>query len=450
MILDYLISKYLDGDLSAEEDAQLRDLVASDPLSRAAFEEAALLHVAMATDEAPEVPEDLDIATHRRMAELITNSQVSAVPRSHPTRRKRVWGTLHGLVAVLFMAASVPLGDVVRTWRGDLGDLPSKSYSETFGDVIHDEASSDMVRCSKNLDAPAAASNEDPTEVTDLIDMQTPAMARENDVVLPPTNLAALDHHRLPVLDSGFTSEAEKNVFVRNDNPSHYNSAMFSTMLGTVGSHSIVGSDEHGIHALSSRMATSYAVGRMNTTAGVRRVEQIAVGIGFEVAEATWLGFEVGSMRYDVASVLRGVAGQNEETSGNVDARSFGLTPASMPTPVQESKVATHGRSKGLAVTEFERRLRLQSMFGTVRLQRDVIAVGKATLSASIGAGLSETGAMGFGRCGLRYDVFAGTNVFAGAQMQWINAADPEPLGVNRAHSIAQIVSFVFGIGVSL
>jgi hypothetical protein len=46
--------------------------------------------------------------------------------------------------------------------------------------------------------------------------------------------------------------------------------------------------------------------------------------------------------------------------------------------------------------------------------------------------------------------VFAGTNVFAGAQMQWINAADPIPQGMNRAHSITQIVSFVFGIGVSL
>jgi hypothetical protein len=450
MILDYLISKYLDGDLSAEEDAQLRDLVASDPLSRAAFEEAALLHVAMATDEAPEVPDDVDVATYRRMAELITNSQVSAVPRSHPTCRKRMWQPLHGLVAVLFLAASLPFGDLASTWSEDLEDVPAQSHSATIEDSIHNEATFGNVRQAKNYSAWTAATNEQTLEVTAHIDMQIPAVDCDNDVVLNATNLAASDHHRLPVLDSRFTSEVEKNHLAVNDAPSHHNVAMLSTMLGAVGSHGIVSSNEHGLYALSSRMTTSYAVGIMNSTAGIRRVEQIAVGIGFEVAEATWLGFEVGSMRYDVVSVLRGVSGQNEETTGNADATSFGLTPATMPTPVRESKVATHGRSKGLAVTEFERRLRLQSMFGTVRLQRDVVAVGNATLSASIGGGLSETGAMGYGRCGLRYDVFAGTNVFAGAQMQWINAADPIPQGMNRAHSITQIVSFVFGIGVSL
>ena len=59
MIIEQLISNYLDGDLSPEQDQELRELVAADPAARKLFDEAVLVHIAMRCEDETEVPEDL-------------------------------------------------------------------------------------------------------------------------------------------------------------------------------------------------------------------------------------------------------------------------------------------------------------------------------------------------------------------------------------------------------
>ena len=60
MIPDVLISKYLDGDLSLEEDVEFRAMLAADPNAREAFDSAVLLHIAMRCEDVTTVPSDVE------------------------------------------------------------------------------------------------------------------------------------------------------------------------------------------------------------------------------------------------------------------------------------------------------------------------------------------------------------------------------------------------------
>lgn len=82
MIPDYLISKYLDGDLTQEEDRELRSELSTDKDAREAFDASVLIHIAMCCDDESEPPADLVDSTLREVLQLASNAQINGRKRS--------------------------------------------------------------------------------------------------------------------------------------------------------------------------------------------------------------------------------------------------------------------------------------------------------------------------------------------------------------------------------
>ena len=111
MIIEQLISNYLDGDLTPEQDQELRELVAADPAARKLFDEAVLVHIAMRCEDETEVPDDLRADVFSQLDAIAQEEEhlraATAILRQDRTRVPR---RMAAVLAVLF-ALWVPISE---------------------------------------------------------------------------------------------------------------------------------------------------------------------------------------------------------------------------------------------------------------------------------------------------------------------------------------------------
>lgn len=101
MNIDELISKYLDGELSEQEDALLRTEMSEDPLKKTDFDDAIFMHYALKEDaKALKVPEDLKRNTQDLVLMKIMNEQPTILKLQ---KRKRIVARLSYAVAAVLV-----------------------------------------------------------------------------------------------------------------------------------------------------------------------------------------------------------------------------------------------------------------------------------------------------------------------------------------------------------
>lgn len=117
MIPDILVSKYLDGDLSIEEDQELRKRISEDPDAKEAFDAAILIHIAMSCADPLEVPEDMREDTLAAVFARIDSAAASPLPPSGGGGGLRMQRLMASLVVGL-LALTVPVHDVMMQFVG--------------------------------------------------------------------------------------------------------------------------------------------------------------------------------------------------------------------------------------------------------------------------------------------------------------------------------------------
>ncbi len=112
MNLEDLISKYLDGELSQAEDADLRQMIASDDDAREKFYSSVSLHVAFREDAASiETPQDIFRATEDKIMMRI----MGELPDENPIPRKRRPIPVYAsMVAVFLLFTIFNISDLAR------------------------------------------------------------------------------------------------------------------------------------------------------------------------------------------------------------------------------------------------------------------------------------------------------------------------------------------------
>ncbi len=445
MILDYLISKYLDGDLSPEEDVQLRELVAADPLARDAFEEAALLHVEMATAGLPEVPADLDLEVRRQVAERMSPPRRTSKPPSDGVREYGRWTAIRVMVTALMLAAALPFGDMT------LGPFIPRFETSGQRDVVR--LSTETLRTQSTMQPVERAANVS----VDFEASETLAdIPSSSDVHVAEVRFAAVETAVDVVQGSDAMAVPSRTRFVHDvmnldeqDNKQLDGGALsaMSTMLGQLPMYGASAIDQMRVPA---KIATTYGVGMNQSGVDVGTVEQLSIGIGYGIDDGTSIGIEIGTMQYDVVAMHRGLSGGSGDGDQHVaiETYSLGAQPAT-PTS-HDSKIITPSRSGDGRVAEFEGRRSVQTMWGAVRLQQDLLSYGRATLVGGVAVGLANDSPMGYGRLGLRYAVFNDATVHVGAQMQWLALETGGLRAAGKQVTLNRVASITFGIGVSL
>jgi hypothetical protein len=442
MILDYLISKYIDGDLSPEEDSRLRELVAADPLARDAFEEAALLHVAMATDAVPDVPAAVDIETRALIASRMAAGPGASVPPSSQQQGKGMRVALRVLTMAMLLVAALPFGDMallpVLPWQrgnAEVAMLDVAAPNQENGKAAR-PTSAHTRGASGDV---SAGTQEDAEYPGDL--------AGSAEVITNSTDVAeALE----AIADQAHTSDLARRSVTREvdlgEMPAvaEQQPVSVAAMSALMGQQPADGIEPMMLRSLPAKISTMYGVGRASGGPIGSNVEQVSFNIGYGIDDATFIGIEIGSVRYDVATTHRATVGGLNGSDVTPEQPSVSLAPSGLPTDHSGTKVASTNRTGQLAVSEYQSLQSVQSMWGAIGIRRDVLSAGGASLAVGAGVGISENGPVGYGRVSIRYDVWRGTMVHLGGQHQWM------ALGTGTAVPMTRIMSMTFGVGLSL
>jgi hypothetical protein len=111
MNLDDLISKYLDGELTADEDSQLRQLLSEDIAARRAFDAYVLIHAALREDAKNIVPSDALVnETEDMILGKIMAEQSAHVADVQPRRQRKV--ALPAVAAILLLVSVIVVSDL--------------------------------------------------------------------------------------------------------------------------------------------------------------------------------------------------------------------------------------------------------------------------------------------------------------------------------------------------
>ncbi len=141
MSLDKLISQYLDGELTHEEDVELRELLRDDISSKHEFDAAVFLSAALREDaESISTPEDV----FRDTEDLIMMKFMEALPASEEKKRRKLffsfnWDFLQNWSmkpAFAMAAVLVIVGSAIGIWQIGEQNMPSPTTKKSYSDVI--------------------------------------------------------------------------------------------------------------------------------------------------------------------------------------------------------------------------------------------------------------------------------------------------------------------------
>lgn len=141
MSLDKLISQYLDGELTHEEDVELRELLRDDISSKHEFDAAVFLSAALREDaESISTPEDV----FRDTEDLIMMKFMEALPASKEKKRRKIFFSFNldflqnwNMKPAFAMAAVlVIVGSAIGIWQIDEQNMPSQTNKNTFSSAI--------------------------------------------------------------------------------------------------------------------------------------------------------------------------------------------------------------------------------------------------------------------------------------------------------------------------
>lgn len=442
MILDILISRYLDGELTPREDDQLRSMLAADPTAREAFDSAVLLHIAMRCEDDSDVPSDeLDAVR------LMVHDRMLASPLS-PTSFEPIvsigkgpWRPMKAATALLaaLVTAIVPI---------------SHSLTGVHLGVSHVAATSPSLQWSSEVPSTPVVTRPlvNGTVGAVLDDVPVPSVMEDNAVVARENgpesreveSETATDSHRQSptlavLLDQPLTRVAavvpSTNTPVNDLGDKRFKATVDVILTSTIG----------------------MGIGGSETTE--EAVTQIAQSLGYGFDRYTQIGIEVGATAYSRVLEHNGIAsnvgsGATIASGGSIQALTMILERDRVqrldPPAPNEDKISdpVHGGGAYNDV-RFTSLSQARSMWGAAFVQRTVISASVATVAARVGAGASQDGLIGYGRLHAEVNVLSSVSVSIGGEARLLPYRSGTATGRDGT-TTGTLFSLLYGVNVRL
>lgn len=442
MILDHLISKYLDGELSSEEDSELRRLIAADPLAKEAFDAAVLVHIAMRCedDANADTPDDVAADVYDNVLAHIDDDEdrrtalpVAIDPVARASRRRVL-----SLVAAVLMLV-VPVGHDWFMTGGDqaviLPELPTLDAIDDGGrhtttvfrsrrvhtttDVRNDESTDDafvmsVVSDDFDTDGDAAERSMAETHADDAgrtIPLSVWFGGRTPDV-------SAADHDDASIVDpraAGSTCSPARVAVVEADYP------------------------------MEVLLATLYTQGMTTSLPSTSNVRSISQSLGYAVAPSSVFGLEVGSTSYDVersheGSVRVGGAPEGPARAAAPPREDGGI----MKLLPGDSPVGTYFRQTSVSMNSE------QMVWGAAFLQQSIMNAGGLAVQGRAALGAGEDGMLAYGRIQGEYKLYRSVSLTVGAEARYVPFRTNAIGGVSTSSSYGAIYSLLYGVQIRL
>lgn len=397
MIPDILVSKYLDGDLSIEEDVELRKRISEDPSAKEAFDAAILIHIAMSCADPIEVPRDVREDTlsvvFARIEASAKTIEVGRVRKGASVVRPMISG-----LALLLMAV-IPFGDL-------------------FAPRNIDVSGNRAVRPSHGV----------PTQrgvVEAPLSVELAASVSENTTgPLPVPHTNDLE----PVVDP--------SINVTKNTASSIPEPMQSDPVGDLPPW--VG--EIVSPGLAVILGTYVGTGIGSSNASLSNTAIFAQSIGYQVGENTIVGLEFGSISYENAVSTTANVGNLDPSfvSGSRVNQEGGQASKLLPAPPSTyTKVS-------MSTSQANTRL-----WGTAFLQQSLLRTEYGELHVKAGIGVDEVGLMGFGRISGQMRIQSWLAILIGAEARSFSSTTQPSDGFATRSSVGFLISGVAGIQIT-
>lgn len=413
MIPDVLISKYLDSELSIEEDIEFRAMLAADPEAREAFDTAVLLHIAMRCEDDTTVPADVEARVLAFIDSAPMYARNAQVPHfTSSVRGLKARGVRAGRVmatAGLLLVLALPLGDQFLNLQGGL--VQSERIEST------DRATSQI------------------TSVNPIIANNAPVITDERTldvVIVEDAHADASDDQR-----AQFVAPSLHSLFASSDLP------ISAVASGTAAKSKIMLVDDPSIDVL---VTTSFSQSVTSPTAGA--VTTVAAGIGYAVASNTFVGMELGSTQYTRTNETTGLVSDN-------GASAITVVPIATSARTDESgqlaKVTLESNTSPRYRTEVHTSLNPEgTLWGAAFVQHSVLKTGILSLNGRLGAGVGEDGMLTYGRMQAECNLFSGVSLTVGAEARYSPFRTGVVGGQPMARAYGTVISALYGLQVRL
>ncbi|MCX6141095.1 MAG: hypothetical protein NTX15_09750 [Candidatus Kapabacteria bacterium] len=396
MIPDILVSKYLDGDLSIEEDVELRKRLSEDPSAKEAFDAAILIHIAMSCADPFEVPED---ARRDTLTAVFARIEASAAPLELPAIKSvSRMGRPLAMALALVLLVSIPIGEP---------DL-----------LFIDGEKAEVAAVHKS----------------DVLDSRT---------LVGPRPRAELS---LATFNSGSltsTPQASEIQFVE-DLPVATDEAMASVVSVPVATDPVRVEpewvEEPTKPSLAMVLGTYVGAGIGSSDPSLSNTTIVAQSIGYKVSSNTTVGLEFGSLSY--ANAVSTTANISNRDPSAVHASRIngedGHTTKLEPAPPNEYT------KQSLSTTQSVTRL-----WGTAFIQQSLFRTSIGELQAKAGVGVDEVGLTGFGRLTGQVRIQKWLSFSIGAEARSLSSGIQSSGGTINSSSVGFLLSAVAGIQIT-
>lgn len=442
MILDHLISKYLDGELSPDEDSELRRLIAADPLAKEAFDAAVLVHIAMRCedDASADTPDDVAEEVYDNVLAHIDDDEDrrTALPAAiDPVARASRRRVLSLVAAVLMLV--VPVG---HDWFGTGGDqaifLPELPTLDAIDEVGRTTTVSRIRTVHTMTDVRRDESTDD-TFVMSVVNDDSDADGDVHEQSMATTT--ADDAGRTIPLSVWFGGHTPDVSSTDRDDASVVDPRIAGSVDGPARPVLAAEAD----YPMEVLLATLYTQGMTTSLSSASNVRSISQSLGYAVAPSSVFGLEVGSTSYDVE--------RSHEGSVRVGGTPEG--PARAAAPPREdggimkllpgdSPVGTYFRQTSVSMNSE------QMVWGAAFLQQSIMNAGGLAVQGRAALGAGEDGMLAYGRIQGEYKLYRSVSLTVGAEARYVPFRTNAIGGVSTSSSYGAIYSLLYGVQIRL
>mgnify|MGYP003381082763 CR=1 FL=1 len=357
MIPDILVSKYLDGDLSIEEDMELRKRISEDPAAKEAFDAAILIHSAMSCADPIEVPEDTREDTLTAVFARIDSAAARPLRSPGGGGGLRMQRLMAAMVVGLF-AFTIPVQDVMM----HLTELRAQANVAANTDgVTVGSAESVPVRKTGRL----AGATQDPAPATEAGMVPADAGTAERGSQGNTESSMAT----LPSIASLFTDMPSGQDGLPDQRPEYVEEPLPPSLAVVLGTY----------------VGTGFG-GSEPTVSNARIISQ---SVGFGVGEGLVVGLEFGSISY--ANDVVTTANIRRVEPGAIWT---GRVPGESGRPSKLDPAPTGEYDRGSITTTST----VSRLWGTAFIQKSLLRSGVGELLVRGGVGVDDLGIIGYGR----------------------------------------------------
>lgn len=456
MDIDLLISRYLDADLTVEDDLGLRELLANDPLLKEQFNTAVSLHHSMEFDDSIETPRQLVEETEK----ILETIMMSSSPRdgrglkpSQASKRKIQFGRQSVLPIVtiaVMLLIGVPIGDEFLGGGSGLASIgqPSdalKSSMQVPGNVSPTALS--LSRSSVLELVQGKRLTQSHLETTDGIAQLEQPLHLVSPEAETPSQLSIGYLSSLGNIQPFTSSRELHNSDVQRNNDFQPSTSLESSIdvrsavsaLGIPVSNAFSSLNQDLMSGSVQNSATpAYQALVLSTTVSNSvtssvHIRNVAQALSYSVTEEDNIGLELGyvsladgssQIQKNSSSALgslfrdgygSGINGPDDPESGS--GKDMPGSPDGGDKLGRDNTAEGGKGSSNKGSTEFEVTNRMSNYYwGAAFYERSLFDFHGVTMKTRAGVGTSLSGIVSYGRAYLKYNVFSNVALSAGAE----------------------------------